>query len=178
MRAPDGWFALSSLANCAWIFSWHYGLYPLSLLLMVILLVCLIAIHSRLHSARISGRSPSVSTRLLVRLPFSIYLGWISVATIANASDVLSWAGFGGFGVPETTWTIALAIVASLLALAMSLRRRDIGFSAVIAWALYGIIQKQAGFPAIVTGCWVAIGIVGLGLVLAFILPPVRTKAR
>jgi uncharacterized protein with PQ loop repeat len=169
VRATDGWFALSSLANCAWIFSWHYGAYPLSLALMVVLLASLLIAYLGIRSTRSGQPAPSFPTRLCVRLPFSIYLGWISVATIANASDVLSWAGFTGLGILDTTWTVAASILASILSLLMSLRFRDVAYAAVILWALVGIIQKQAAYQPIVVGCWVAIAITAAGVLLGFI---------
>jgi len=176
IRATDGWFALSSIANCAWLFSWHYGMYWLSLGLMIVLLVSLLVIYTRMHAGS-TMHAPSIATRLLVRLPFSIYLGWISVATIANASDVFSWAGFTGFGIPDTTWVVALCIVAALLSAGLSLRFRDIGYAAVILWALYGIIVKQAAYRPIVIGCWVAIGLTIVGLAAGFAARPRRATA-
>ena len=176
IRATDGWFALSSIANCAWIFSWHYGMYWLSLGLMVVLLVSLLVIYTRIH-ARSGMAAPSFATRLLVRLPFSIYLGWISVATIANASDVFSWAGFTGCGIPDTTWVVALSVVAALLSVGLSFRFRDTGYAAVTVWALIGIIVKQAPYRPIVIGCWVAIGLTIVGLAAGFAVRPRRAAA-
>jgi benzodiazapine receptor len=177
VRATDGWFALSSIANCAWIFSWHYGVYWLSLGLMIVLLVSLLVMYTRIHAG--SGMpAPSIATRLLVRLPFSIYLGWISVATIANASDVFSWAGFTGFGIPDTTWVVALCVVAALLSVGLSFRFRDIGYAGVILWALCGIIVKQAAYRPIVIGCWVAIGLTIIGIAAGFAARPRRAAAR
>ncbi|MFH1381718.1 MAG: tryptophan-rich sensory protein, partial [Chloroflexota bacterium] len=74
-------FFISCLANMGWIFAWHYEIVPLSVLIMLILLVTLIAIYLRLRI----GRSDSSKTeKYLVHLPFSVYLGWITIATIAN----------------------------------------------------------------------------------------------
>jgi len=174
IRATDGWFALGSLANCAWIFSWHYGVYSLSLALMLVLLVSLLFLYSRQRSPKGGERNPRLATRLLVRLPFSIYLGWISVATIANASDVLSWAGFSGLGIPDTTWVVALSVVAALLSVALSLRHRDVGYAAVLVWALAGILVKQSAYRPIVIGCWAAIGIIVLGVLLGVFARPRR----
>ena len=176
VRATDGWFAVSCIANCAWIFSWHYGVYWLSLGIMIVLLVSLLFIYTRMRAG--SGMpAPSIATRLLVRLPFSIYLGWISVATIANASAVFSWAGFTGFGIPDPTWVVALCIVAALLSVGLSFRSRDIGYAAVILWALYGIIVKQASYRPIVIGCWVAIGLTIVGIAAGFAARPRRAAA-
>jgi len=81
-------FVLSNIANLAWIFTWHYELVPASLLFMMLLLISLLAIYLRLGI----GEPRTVMSRrekLFFQLPFSVYLGWITVATIANVTAVL-----------------------------------------------------------------------------------------
>ncbi|RPJ20971.1 MAG: tryptophan-rich sensory protein [Planctomycetaceae bacterium] len=88
-------FVAGSAANVAWIFLWHYEQFILTLVAMLILLVSLTAIYGRLQASPPSG---GIAERLAVRLPFSIYLGWITVATIANVTvvlDDLRWDGWG-----------------------------------------------------------------------------------
>lgn len=79
-------FALANIANAAWLFTWHFELFPLSAIVMLSLLALLIAIYWRLNIGRVQV---SAREKWLVDLPFGIYLGWISVATIANISDLL-----------------------------------------------------------------------------------------
>jgi ABC-type xylose transport system permease subunit len=82
-------FFISCLANMGWIFAWHYEVVPLSVVIMLILLATLITIYLRLRI----GRSDSPNTeKYLVHLPFSIYLGWITIATIANFTALLVYA--------------------------------------------------------------------------------------
>ena len=71
-------FSVSSLINTAWIFTWHYKIMPLSMALMICLLICLLYI-----ACTISAQSLTKREKLLIRLPFSVYFGWITVATIA-----------------------------------------------------------------------------------------------
>jgi hypothetical protein len=91
-------FLVASVANMTWIFLWHYQVFTLTLVAMVTLLLSLIAIYCRL---RTDGASINSGERWFVGLPFSIYLGWISVATIANTQDVLYSLGWKGFGVSD-----------------------------------------------------------------------------
>jgi hypothetical protein len=82
------WYIISSLANIAWILLWHYEVFPLTVAVMLILLVTLIVIYLTLN---VGPSEVSPGERWLVRVPFSIYLGWISVATIANITAVLEY---------------------------------------------------------------------------------------
>ena len=86
-------FIVNGLANSAWIFAWHYNQFGWSLLAMLVVLASLIIIYLRLG---IGTQPAPTSQRWLVNLPFSIYLGWITVATIANVTDVLYWLGWNG----------------------------------------------------------------------------------
>lgn len=133
------WFFLSCLANAAWIILWHY-LYPLwALLIMVFLLLCLIQIYRNLGYGK---REMSRVEKICVHLPFSLYLGWISVATIANVTAVLVHYNFGGFGLPPEFWSAAMIIVAGLLALFFLNLNFDFIYALVIVWACIGILVR------------------------------------
>jgi len=162
--ATDWWFALSCLANCGWLFAWHYGLYPLSLFIMFLLFLVLVIIYAGLHPAGRGTDTPALGTRLFVRLPFSIYLGWITVVLLANTSDVLSWANFAGLGAPNAAWAAALCIVVGAASLIMGAIFRDIACAAAVVWALIGIVEEQSSHPLIVTAAWVAVGMSAAGL--------------
>ena len=153
VRATGWVFVLSCVANSLWIVSWHYGYYVLSLALMLSLLVSLIVIYRRLAVAG----NPDTATRWFVRFPFSLYLGWISVATIANASAVFTDLGWDGSPLSPVTWTVVMIGVAAALSLLMSYRYRDLAYSGVLVWALIGILVKQADYTAIVAACVIAI---------------------
>ena len=165
------WFVLSSLLNISWLFLWHYMQFPLSLLAMLGLLGSLIAIYLRLGV----GRSQvSRQEKLLVHTPFSVYLGWISVATIANASIVLYELGWTGFGVAPEIWTVLMVVIAAVLGIAMIVLRGDIAFALVIVWALVGIAVARAGMQAIV----IAAGLSALAVVIAIAWRLVRNRAE
>ncbi|HEX7973172.1 MAG TPA: tryptophan-rich sensory protein [Anaerolineales bacterium] len=141
------WFLASCVFNCAWIFLWHYNLYPLTLLAMLGLLVSLIGIYQRLE---IGLRRVSPQENALVSLPFSVYLGWISVATIANFSIVLYDLKWNALGVSPVIWTFIVLSVAVLLGAAMIRLRREIAYPLVLIWAFVGIAVQQAATPLVV----------------------------
>jgi translocator protein len=92
-----------------------------------------------------TGRTRATgSERWLSRIPFSAYLGWITVATVANATAALVTAGWNGFGLAPEVWAVAMVVVASLLALVMLLTRRDAAYALVVVWALAGIGLKRS----------------------------------
>ena len=131
-------FIISSLANAAWIFMWHYGLLPLSLILMLIILVSLIIV-----STNLAGKPLPFRERLFLRLPFSVYFGWITVATVANVTALLVDLGWDGFGLSESSWTIVILIIATLIALAVISKNRDWAYGSVVVWAYCGILIKH-----------------------------------
>ncbi len=156
------WFALSGLLNAAWLFCWHYNLFGLSVLVMLALLGTLIVSYLKLNV----GRAPvSAAEKWSVDIPISVYLGWISVATIANITDYLYYIGWNGLGITPQAWAVIMLVVASLLGLAMALARRDAGFLFVFVWAFAGIALKQADAPLVAYSAWAAT-VVALGLAM------------
>jgi benzodiazapine receptor len=137
-----GWlFVASSAANVAWLLLWHAKLIALSMIPMLALLVTLIAVHVRLGTGR---TRPTGSERWFFRVPFSLYLGWITVATVANATAALVTAGWNGFGLAPEAWAVTMVVVAALLTLVMLLTRRDAAYGLVVLWALAGIALKRS----------------------------------
>jgi len=137
-----GWlFALSSAANVAWLLLWHYGLVGLSVLAMLVILGSLLAVYVRLRTGLTRADS---AERWLFRVPFSVYLGWITVATIANITAFLVKAGWNGFGLRPEVWAVAVIIVAALLTVAILATRRDAAYGLVVLWALAGIVIKRS----------------------------------
>lgn len=148
-----GWFLLSSLANCVWIYLWHYQLFVLTLLAMAALLISLIMIYLKLD---IGKSSVSSGEKWWVRVPFSIYLGWVSVATVANVSDVLYYLGWTGGAIAPQVWAAVLLAVATLLGALMAFTRRDTAYVLVLVWAFIGIALKFPAEPVVSTAAWVA----------------------
>ncbi|MDX1615812.1 MAG: hypothetical protein R3300_15975 [Candidatus Promineifilaceae bacterium] len=161
-----GWlFVLTSLFNAGWLFAWHYGVYLLSVGLMVALLVTLIALYLRLDIGR-PDPNRLWTDRLLVQLPFSLYLGWITVATIANAASVSAYLGWDGFGIAGPTWSAIMMGVAVIVAGLLLFNRRNLTYAAVLVWALNGIRAAYPNEPVIVNTAIVAAALI---IILALI---------
>jgi hypothetical protein len=154
VRRIGGWFALSNIANGLWIVLWHYGVFPATLAVMLILLISLGAIAARLGAPR---RAPSTADRWLVYLPFSVYLGWISVATIANAAIFLLDRGWDGAPFSPSSWACLLLAIASGLGAWMVVRRGDLAYAAVLVWAFIGIAVKQAAVAPVPAVAWAGV---------------------
>ena len=152
-------FALSCAANLAWLFLWHFEVFPLTLVAMVVLLLSLIAIYLRLGIGRSTVSSVE---RWLVRVPFSIYLGWVTVATIANVTSLLDYLNWGGWGISPEAWAVIMLVTATVVASAVALTRGDIAYSLVLIWALSGIAVKHADTPVVSITAWVTTAIIAL----------------
>jgi hypothetical protein len=155
-------FALSNLANAAWLFCWHYNQFGLSVMVMLALLGLLIASYLRLNVNRSFVQPIEYWS---VDVLFSVYLGWITVATVANIADWLYFVEWNGFGISAQIWTVIMLAVASLLGFAMAVKRRDVGYLAVLVWAFIGIAFKQTSAPMVVLSAWIAAALM-LGLAI------------
>lgn len=153
--APYYW--LSSAANSIWIFLWHYEVFSVTLVAMVVILASLLVIYRSLAG-------PTGLDKWLVKLPFSVYLGWISVATIANASQTLFFFGWNGWGISPQVWTVGMLVIAGLLGGLMSWRENDTPFVLVLIWAFIGITVSQAGASLVVNAAWAVVVFLVLAL--------------
>ncbi len=131
-------FSISSVANALWIFAWHFYSIGLSLLLMLVILAMLIMINLRLNREDLSQRE-----KLFIRLPFAVYFGWITVATVANATSLLVFSGWNAFGVAEQIWTALIIVVGLIIGAATTLRLKSYAYGLVIIWAYLGIWIKH-----------------------------------
>jgi hypothetical protein len=146
-------FSVSSLANTAWIFCWHYDLIPLSMLLMIVLLVCLIYIVRIIGKEELSQRD-----KIFIRLPFSVYFGWITIATIANFTVMLVSFNWNGFGIAEAGWAVFIIAVGLIIGAVTALKNRDVVYALVLIWAYTGILIKHSSasgfsfdYPAVIS---------------------------
>ncbi len=148
-----GWlFALGCVANASWIFLWHYEYFPLTAVVMLSLLALLIAIYLRLDIGR---QRVSTVEKWCVDIPFSLYLGWICVATIANVTDLLYYWKWDALGIAPETWAVIMLLAATAIALAVALTRADVAFLLVIVWSFAGIAVKQGSVPLVANTAWV-----------------------
>ncbi|NEO29723.1 MAG: tryptophan-rich sensory protein [Symploca sp. SIO3C6] len=132
---------LSSLAQICWVFLFQYGLFPLSLLAMLVILLPLIGIYLHLG---IGLTRVSVQQKWFVHMPISIYLGWISVATIVNVALVLYYLKWDGWGISPQGWTVIMLIGAAVMAAIVIIQRADIAYPLVIVWALVAIAVRHS----------------------------------
>jgi hypothetical protein len=136
-----GWFfVIANAANIVWIFLWHYQLVPLSLIAMIVLFLALLMVYLRLDIAR---SEVSRNEKIALQWPISVYLGWITIATIANVTAVLVYFNWDGFGISESIWTILIISTAVIITLGVLLTRKDIIYALVPIWASLGIVIKR-----------------------------------
>ena len=177
LRAVGWAVVLGGLANSAWIFLWHYEQFPLTLIAMLTLLISLIVTYLRLGIGR---TAVPAAEKWAVRLPFSIYLGWITVATVANVTSLLDYLKWDRFGIAPEIWMGIVLAAVLVIAVLMNFTRRDVGYALVILWALAGISLKHAAVPAVAIPTWITFGLVALTLVVAYFLrqPGQKASAR
>jgi hypothetical protein len=165
-------FFLSCVANIGWIFAWHYEIVPISLVIMLLLLGFLLAIYLRLG---VGNKGPTTKEQYLVHLPFSVYLGWITIATIANVTALLVDINWNRFGLSEQFWTVAVIAVGIAIALGVLVRRRDIFYCLVVDWALLGILIKRLS-TSIPAQSVIIVAIVGLVIITAGIITQIARR--
>ena len=134
-------YLVSAFANVAWLLAWHYRQVNLSFLFMLVILGSLIRIYTQLRKQA----RPTLAQRVLVDLPFSLYIGWITTATLANLGAVFFAEQFYPAGLVMDQWALATVVLAVAIYVGVGVFTRDIVYCAVFVWASIGIALKPAG---------------------------------
>jgi len=132
------YFIITSVANSLWIFSWHYDWIGVSVLLTLVLLYFLIKIADVSNKQQYTPKE-----KLFILAPFSVYFGWITVATIANITVFLVSIGWDGFGISDVVWTVAILVVGAIIGTWRMLKDRNLIYGVVLVWAYLGILIKH-----------------------------------
>lgn len=171
-------FAATSLANTAWVFAWHYDFIFLSTVLIATILVLLAVIVVTARDHGLVGQE-----YWLIRLPFSVYFGWITVATVANITVWLVSTGWDGFSIEEQFWAVAILAVATIIGTLVMLRNRDVAYGAVMLWAYTGILIKHTSaegfsgqYPAVIAT--VVVALVVFAVAEIFVIRRLRSRAH
>lgn len=153
LKRVNLFFIASSIANILWIFSWHYDLIGLSVVIMILLLIFLIKISNILSIEKLKSLD-----RYFVVIAFNIYFAWITIATIANITVFLKSIGWSGFGINDFMWTSIILLLGVLIGMLRMLKDEEISYGLVLIWAYFGILVKhisQSGFnmqyPIVIT---------------------------
>jgi hypothetical protein len=139
LAATGRYFIVTSLANIAWIFAWHYGVIWLSVLIMLTLLFFLIKIADGVNKVKFT-----LTDTLCIRLPFSVYFGWITVATIANITVFMKSLGWNGFGIAEAAWAVVVLLLGAGIGTLRTLKDKNYFYGSVLVWAYGGIWLEHA----------------------------------
>lgn len=149
-------FAVSSMANTAWVFAWHYDMIPLSVVLIVGILGCLTFITSIIRRSEPLRRQ----RYWFLSVPFSVYFGWTTVAVVANITVLLVSLDWDGFGLTDAAWAATAMAIGTLV----MVRNRDIAYGLVLIWAFAGILLRQVSadgldgkYPGIVAAATIAL---------------------
>jgi putative solute:sodium symporter small subunit len=167
-------YLIGAILNVTWLLVFHYSYGNDALLvwtepLIVGLLVVLLITYVRLE---IGVKEVPLKQKIAVHLPVSVYVGWISLATIANTASVLVTY----FVIPlevQYLWTALVLIIALLITSLMIILRRDIAYALVVIWAAPGIAAKWTMIPIIY---WSATLVTVIVILLIIVVPLLRKK--
>lgn len=144
-----GWlFVISCAANCLWILAWLYAYTGTSVVIMILLLFSLMRI---VISTRMELDQVPLRKIVFVWWPFSLYVGWVTVALLANISAYLAKIQWDGFGISGISWTILFICIAGVVNIFLTWGRNMREAAIAAAWGLIAVAVANANeFPSIV----------------------------
>lgn len=132
------YFILSSVANTIWIFLWHHQMIAFSVLLMLVILCCLIKISALTNLEELNKKD-----RLYIKIPFGLYFGWITIATIANITTFLVSISWENFIFSNQLWTVIILLVGMLITSITTIKEKNLIYGLVPIWAYLGVYLKH-----------------------------------
>lgn len=163
------YYIFSCLGNIVWIFVWQYR-YPVwSIIPILVMLEQLIQIYLVLKT---NTAKVSVGELWFVRIPFSLYIGWITVATIACISAALYSVDWDGFGINPQVWAVIMMAVAFLLVAFVVWKFKDVAWGLVFIWAIVAIGVRFADIQLLYIPAYAFAGLMAVDIALALILKP------
>ncbi len=149
-RAIRRVYIISCVANCAWLYFWSQEKIVLCVGVILILLAAVGFINFKLRKTETAGEY------WLVKVPFGIYFGWVTAATLLNTMIALVYLGLPlGYSIYLGA---AFIFVAALLGVLVRIKLTNYFYPLAIAWALTAIAVKQSGKTLIVAAC--AVGVI------------------
>ena len=125
-------FGLSSLLNVVWLLLWHHHQIVLSTIVIIFLLLTLLLVS---HYAK--------DAHWLLRTGFSMYAGWITIATIANITIALVSKGVPSFDQRAIILTIVILVIGAIIGILYTLLQKDFVFGLVFIWAYVGLLMRH-----------------------------------
>lgn len=189
IRAVGPVFLIANIANINWIFFWHWEQFAASLVAIVVLLGCLGVIYVMLRRRGAQAPYASPAQRVLVRVPFSVYFGWVSIATIAALEIWMTNGGWNGGPFGLLGWTVIFLIAGVLVAAAVAFLAKDAVYPLVFVWGYSAIAYEQwddSSLVSIVAGmlAMVVAAVTVIALLRSFhvragtVMPPARHDAK
>jgi hypothetical protein len=170
MRRVDFLLIIACLAQIAWVYLFTLRLFWLSVVAMLVILLALIGAYLQLNIGR---EQVSRERRWMAHMPFSVYLGWISVATIVNIASALYVSGWDGWGISAAFWTVVMLVVGAVIGAIVALQRADVAFTLVFIWAYVAIAMRQLDNPAI----WITAVVAAIVLAVMLVFGRRRHKS-
>ena len=157
--------AIASISQIVWVICFLYRQYALSFLAMLGILLPLIGAYMCLPRS-----IASTGQKWFISRPISIYLSWISLATILNGSIVLTAEGWNGWGIDPYIWTLIMLSIAAFITHLVSIPKLDFAYAGVFIWGAIAIALRNSQQQIVTETQHQIISGTAIGLSLALII--------
>jgi hypothetical protein len=143
-RAIRPVYIFSCAMNALWLYLWALEMMVFCQIVITALLVSLAHINIKLQGSGTSG------DYWFVKAPFGLYFGWVTAATILNASIMLKSLGVDFGEAANINAGAALLIIAGVIAVTVRFKMRNYFYPIGIGWAMLTIALGHSGVKPVV----------------------------
>jgi hypothetical protein len=125
--------------NMLWAIAWQFDYIALATMILFIMVICMRFLCKDLSREDMSDRE-----KILIKLPFSLLYGWLTILTISSFAILFVSIRWKAFGIPITFWVVAALTVLAVYAVIRTLKNKDLAYCLTIIWGYAGILVKHA----------------------------------
>lgn len=136
-------FLIVNILGIVWVYAFRQNLVLFSEWVIIGMLLCSVILFTM--SQRLVRR---LNYSRWIIVPFSMLMGWLSVATIAGTSVLLVAVHWDGWGITPDNWVLIVLAVALLLAMMIGVLFNDIAYPLVVAWGTFAVwVNLKTAYP-------------------------------
>lgn len=157
------------ICNFGWIVFWQSLVFPVATAILVLQFATAVWLY---YAMGIPSRPAFSKVETWIRPAMSLYLGWLTVATVVGVAVLLNYWEWGAFGLSMGAWVSIMLVIVAAVGFALTLWWDDPVYTLALVWGLIGVALRpdQAGvvmvtavvavlFLALVIGIQVWVGI-------------------
>lgn len=141
--------------NFAWVATWQSLLFPIATVILVLQLATGVWLY---YALGIPSRPAHSTLEEWIRFPISVYVGWLTLATVVGVSTLFHFWEWGAWGLSYAAWASIMLAISAVIGFVLTLRWEDPVYGLVFIWG-YAAVALRPDQVGVVIATAVVLGV-------------------